>query len=761
VNIGGANYETLESWHTDSYGPPMDGTLYVNPFVIDPTAAPTTFALLPQPENNVRDFWNTGVVTNNSVALSGGTEKSSARLSISNTTINGITPKHRENHQSINLRATTNITSKLSFDAKVNYMHKNADNVPTLGSSTENYVYDLAILGRFVPLGFLKQYYDQTHTRGSFPNVAYNPYYLMNEIKNNGVRDRIVSFVSAKYQFNDWLSLMARSGIDVYSDRRRQFWPVGARYPNAEGRVIDEEYFTKESNSDVLLSAVKNNFFKNFSGSLSIGASITRRNYRSQSWDAQSFKIPGIYDVSNAKTVYPNFSNIKRENQSVYVSGQVGYKNFLFLDLTGRNDWSSTLGQKYYSFFYPSVTGSFVFTDALSIYPSVLSFGKLRASYAEAGNDASPYLTQSGFQFNSASYNGQNSAYASNTISLFDLKNELKKSTEVGIDLRFFQDRITLDATYYKSNTINQIVPVQISSGSGYTTKVVNAGNIENKGIELSLNLNPIRTRSSFRWDITFNYSRNQSKVKELAPGVETYLLYTSYPSNIEARVGQAFGNIVGYGYKRAPDGQIVVGTDGGYMRDDTVRILGNVTPKWIGGLSNTFSYKGFSLSALVDFVQGNQITSSTKYQMVAKGIGAFTTKYREHSEPLPGVIEVDNGSGGKTYEKNTILVDGQTAWAGRAWGDRSEEFVLNGSFIMLREVLLGYTFRPTFIKKTPFTSFRLSLVGRNLWYIEQHMQDMGISPETNLNPSAGATGVEAMSMPTTRSYGFTLNFTF
>ncbi|MEP7258850.1 MAG: hypothetical protein ABI687_10680, partial [Flavitalea sp.] len=607
---------------------------------------------------------------------------------------------------------------------------------------------------------FLRDYYEKTDTRGAFPNVAYNPYYLMNKIKNTGSRDRIVSFVSAKYQFTNWLTLMGRTGIDIYSERRRQMYPVGARYPNTDGRLIDEEYFTKESNSDVLLTASKNNIVKNFNASVSVGASITKRNYRTQSWDAQVFKIPGIFDVSNAKNVYPYYSNVNRENQSVYVTSQIGYKNFAFLDLTGRNDWSSTLGQNNYSFFYPSVNGSLVFTDAFKINSSVLSFGKLRASYAEAGNDASPYLTNSGYSFNSVTYNGQSSALGSNTISLFDLKNELKKSIEFGADLKFFQDRISLDATYYKSNTINQILPIQISSGSGYTTKVVNAGNIENKGIELSLNVNPIRAASGFRWDLTFNYARNRSKVKELAPGVETYLLYSSYPNNIEARVGQAFGNIIGYGYKIAPDGQRIVGTDGGYMRDDTVRILGNVTPKWIGGLSNNFSYKGFSLNVLVDFVQGNQITSATKYQMVAKGIGAFTTSYREHSEPLPGVIEVDNG-GSKTYEKNTITVDGQTAWAGRAWGERGEEFVLNGSYVMLREVLLGYTFQPAFIKKTPFASFRLSLVGRNLWYIEEHMQDMGISPETNLNTSAGATGVEAMSMPTTRSYGFTLNFTF
>ena len=189
---------------------------------------------------------------------------------------------------------------------------------------------------------------------------------------------------------------------------------------------------------------------------------------------------------------------------------------------------------------------------------------------------------------------------------------------------------------------------------------------------------------------------------------------------------------------------------------------MGNVTPKWIGGLNNSFSFKGFSLNFLIDFVQGNQITSDTKYRMVANGTGKFTERYREHSEPLPGVVEVKDANGNVIkYETNTKLVDGQTAWSYRAWGQISEEFVLDGSFVMLREVVLGYSLQPSFLKRTPFKGMRVSLVGRNLWYIEEHMKGMGISPETNLNTKAGATGVEVFSMPTTRSYGLNLNFTF
>jgi hypothetical protein len=576
------------------------------------------------------------------------------------------------------------------------------------------------------------------------------------------VRDRIISFVSAKYQFTSWLNLMARSGIDAYSERRQEKRPVNS--PNGpSGRLVDETYLTKESNSDLLLTASKENLGSNFSGSLSVGASLSKRSYRKQGWEGTDFKVPGIYHISNTRNVIPDYSFVSREIQSVFASGELGFKNYLYLNVTGRNDWSSTLGENDYSFFYPSVSTSFIFTDAFNMHSKVLTLGKVRASYAQAGNDGEAYLTQSGYTLDSTPFNGQSLAYQSNKIALFDLKNELKKSVEFGADLRFFGDRIGMDITYYKSNTENQIVPITVSAASGYTTKIVNAGNIENKGIEITLRATPVQFQNGLTWDLSFNYARNQSTVIELAPGIETFFLNeTSQEGKIEARTGERFGNIVGYKYKRAPDGQIVVAPDGSYMREDAFSILGNVTPKWIGGLNNTVNYRGLSLNFLIDFVQGNEINSDTRYRMVANGTAKFTEQYREHSEPLPGVQEVKDDNGDViSYEPNTVLVDGQTAWSTRAWNQISEEFVMDGSFIMLREVVLGYSLQPSLLEKTPFKSIRLSLVGRNLWYIEEHMQGMGISPETNLNTRAGATGVEVFSLPTTRSYGLNLNLTF
>ncbi len=273
---------------------------------------------------------------------------------------------------------------------------------------------------------------------------------------------------------------------------------------------------------------------------------------------------------------------------------------------------------------------------------------------------------------------------------------------------------------------------------------------------------------------MTFNYSKNHSKVIELAPGIETYLLSSNYPNNVEARPGHPYGDIIGYAFKKSPDGRRIVEASGAYARESEKSVLGNITPDWIGGLNNTLSYKGFSASALVDFVQGGQLSSSTKYQMCAKGTGKFTEEGRRPQDTddagnqlpyvgiLDGVVEVLDAEGNVTgYEENTLAVDGQTYWAARAWGGPTEEFILDASYIMLREVMLTYNFQPAILNKTPLTGIQISLVGRNLWYIEEHMQDMGISPESAPNTSAGAQGIETLSMPTTRTYGLNVKLTF
>ncbi|HOF21848.1 MAG TPA: TonB-dependent receptor, partial [Bacteroidales bacterium] len=477
---------------------------------------------------------------------------------------------------------------------------------------------------------------------------------------------------------------------------------------------------------------------------------------------------------SNCTDIRPYTWLSRKQMQSVFFTGQLAYNNYLFLDVTGRNDWSSALGINNYSFFYPSVSTSFVFTDAFpSLAGNVLTFGKVRASWAQVGNDSDPYLTRNGYASTTTTYAGQPISWMNSTIPLFDLKNELTASWEIGTNLRFLNNRIDFDFTYYDGKTTNQILPISISNSSGYSDVVINAGEIQNKGIEIALNLNPVRTSTGFSWDINANYSRNRSMVVSLAPGIETLVVGGGASATIEARPGQPYGNIVGYPYMRAPDGQKIVDETGSYLFDPQLTVLGNITPDWIGGLNNTFSFKGFSMNVLLDFVQGNEITSVTKYQMEAKGTGKWTVEGRrlrdmdDEGNQLPlvgildGVVEIDDGEGNITYEKNTKAVDGQTYWAMRAWGSISEEFVMDGSYISLREVMLSYSFSPSRLAKTPFAGITLSLIGRNLLYLEEHMMGMGVSPESSPNTSAGWAGTEYFAMPTTRTWGFNVKLTF
>ncbi|VAW21284.1 Outer membrane TonB-dependent transporter, utilization system for glycans and polysaccharides (PUL), SusC family [hydrothermal vent metagenome] len=775
VEINGKLYETLASGA--SWGVPLDGRrTVVDPYVYPGEENTKTLVLLPQPIDNVRNFFETAILNTNTVALSGGTDKTTARLSFGNTWSKGIMPNHRVERKTITLRATSQLTDFLSFDAKVNYVRTDGRQRPNLGSSTENPVRTFASMGRWVPMDFLKEYYEKTGEPGRWPGIYYNPYYVVNELKNKDYRDRLIGLASTTVKFTDWLSLLGRVGIDSYSEVREKTWPVGSlRRAGKYGRVTNNMYINRDFNADAILTANKK-LSNNLSGNLSLGASLLTQRREHLGWDARNFKAPGVYHVSNAQDIRPSAYLWQKEMQSVYFTGQLSYKDYLFFDVTGRNDWSSALGRNNYSFFYPSVSTSFVFTDALELNPDILSFGKVRVSWAQVGNDSDPYLTISGYNSYTTSYTGQSYASASGTIPLFDLKNELSESWEIGTDLRFFKNRLGLDVTYYNGKTTNQILPISISNASGYSNVVINAGEIQNKGLEIFLNATPIKTNSGFRWDLSFNYARNHSTVVELAPGIESYTIAKAAQGSttIEARVGEPYGDIIGYKYKRAPDGQRIVSGDGGYVRESKQSVLGNITPDWIGGLNNSFSYKGFSFNFLLDFVQGGEIYSSTKYEMMRNGTAKFTEEGRrphdmdEQGNQLPyvgvldGVVEITDADGNVTgYEKNTKAVSGMIYWATRGWSRITEECVLDGSYIMLREVMMSYNLNPSLLKKTPIKGLTLTLVGRNLWYIEEHMQGLGISPESAPNTDAAFSGIEVLSMPTTRTFGLNVKLTF
>ena len=778
-------YELMRGQGTDGWGPPMDGRrTIVNPFKYEDEEY-STMVLLPEPKDNVRDFYETGFVNSNTLAISGGDDKSSMRLSLGNVYQTGIVPNHKVTKYNVSLRGSSQVNKWISVDGKFNYIRTDGSQRPNLGSNYGNVNRTFTSLGRFVPMDFLKEYYETTGERGAWPGVMQNPYYVVDALRNNDYRDRMIGYASATVKFTDWLNLMGRVGADLHTEYHKKTWPIGARTSsNRRGRLTTDMLHYRDVNADLLLTANKQ-LSENFSGVLTVGTSLLTQRRDRESMDARDLKAPGVYSVTNAQDLRPTSSLWEKEMQSVYFMGQLAYKNYLFLDVTGRNDWSSALGINEYSFFYPSAGLSFVFSDALNINNNILSFGKARLSWAQVGNDSDPYMTKRGYSSYTTTFLGQGFASKSGTLPLFNLKNELSESWEVGADLRFLQNRVALDVTYYDGHTTNQILPITVSSSSGYSTVIINAGQVSNKGVEVVLNLTPVSMASSFRWDIAFNFAKNTSIVDELAPGIEQYRLADHFPNDVYANPGEPYGNIVGYKTKRSapiegvtvPDdllGRYIINGAGAYQRESSVSTLGNITPDWIGGLNNTFSFKGVALNVLIDFVQGGDITSTTYYYQMRSGTGEFTEEGRRPQDTdddgnqlpyvtaLDGVVEVFDGNDNLVgYEENTKLVDGQTIYAHRCWGGPTDWFVFDGSYINLREIMLSYRFQQSLIDKTPFYGITLSLVGRNLLYLQNNLAEYGVSPEAPPNTSGGSQGLESFSIPTTRTFGFNLKLTF
>jgi TonB-linked SusC/RagA family outer membrane protein len=751
TTINGQQYSTWPSWLVDNWGGKLDGRL----IVIDRWTEAGPLPYTAQPADNLKDFFKTGLTATNTVGLSGGNDGITYRLSLSDLHNTGIIPKTKLERQTVNLRVTANITSKLSMDAKINYIKQEGTNRPQNNSYSENPVTALNLLPRFISMNQLKNYKKADGSMARI-NGGKNPYWIVNELTGHDSRDRIIGYVSAKYKFTNWLSLQARTGTDFYTDVR---YEQKAQLTDGDnGSVSNNQFMVKESNSDVLLTA-NGKLTEKFAGTLSVGANHLKRHQEVTGNYGTNLNVPGLYYIGNTQNVTPREYAYGKEINSAYFTGQIAYNNYLFLDVTGRQDWSSTLGLNNQTFFYPSVGASFVFTDALKVNSNFLNYGKVRLSYAEAGNDASPFLTKAGYDVTSSvTYNGQPFAAIRSDIPLTNLKNELTRSYEFGAEFKFFNNKLGLDFTYYNSSTVNQILPVEISATTGYATRLINAGEIRNSGIEVFLTGTPVKTRN-FSWDVSLNLSNNKSKVISLAPGIATItLMDPGYGASIEARVGEPFGNIVGYRTKRNANGDIWLTAEGKYQRADEREVLGKVQPDFLAGLTNTITYKDLTFSFLIDTRQGGQILSYSKLNQMAKGTGKFT----ENRTNLiaNGVIETTPGH----FEKSTIVIPAQSYYAESGpWSDIGETQVIDADYIALREATIGYNLGALLKKSNVLKTLRLSLVGRNLFYFHRdpEFKLMGISPESAFSASTAAQGYESLNMPTTRSLGVNLSISF
>lgn len=715
-------------------------------------------------DNSFNDFLETGVTLNNSISVNTATDKVAVLGNVSYMNYNGVVPGNRANKLNMSLRTTFNLLDNLSLDVKINYVNQNNKNRPKLTGNPENPVVNYLIMPRSVHYSDLEggadQYGNLKRWTTQENNYIQNPYWTSNYNKNNDSRDRFFGFSSLQYQPLEWLSIRLKSGMDMYWNKEEQRYSAGTPFWNLSetGSYRKADSSFKEMNNEALITARQNEWWgSKFSGNIGAGGNMMYRKTQNTSANAGKLAVPDFHTVNGAATTLTDIKSEKAIN-SIYALAQISYDNWVYLDLTARNDWTSTLNPDSRSFFYPSAGLGWVISDMLRNYnvalPQAISFIKLRASYAEVGNDTDPYSLLETFSV----YNmlGDINAASPSTIrQLYELKSELIKSTELGFDFRFFNDRLGIDFSWYKKSATNQIINLPVSSTTGKKTRIINAGQIDNKGIEIILRGTPVQTRD-FTWDVTLNYARNKNGIKELHPQNKSIILGSTGLVNVTATESGSYGDLYSKTvYKRNEQGKILIDAGGLPITENSTELnLGNYNPKWTGSIANDFKYKNFSLGFLIDIRWGGKIFAGSLSKAAEYGTGEMTLAGRDEWYAGTGGIIADGVHEDGT--PNTTAVNPQAYW--NTVKNISEEFIYSTSAIRLREVTFGYTLPQRFLTKTPISSAKISLVGRNLWLIKNDLP--GIDPESSFS-TGNAQGIEYASMPSFRNIGFNLNVTF
>lgn len=763
------------------------------PFLGGDLNAPVGSIITPTPWlpdiDGVANFFETGRTVTNNVAIVGGNTEGDFRLSYTNLDQTGIVPNTDLKRNTVSFSGGYNLTDKFTARAFVSYIKSNSGNRPSISYGTENIMYLFTSwFPRSVKIDDMKRMWqpglDGLKQFGWNYNYHDNPYLTVYENTNGQELDKIIGNVTLKYEFTKWLNLQLRSATDYSSEIRAYKRGFSTqRFPF--GQYREARVTTEERNSDFLFSADKK-INTDFSLTATFGGNQTNQKSNYNEVNAGQLNIPGIYKITNNRVPVDVSQTVATKKvNSLYSSAQVGYKNYLFLELTGRNDWSSALtlpeelkalGSEKNSFFYSSAALSAIVSDMIQL-PKSIDFAKVRGSVAQVGNDTDPFtFTQA---YNPSTAFGTAQIYGeTDRLANLSLKPEISTAFEIGAELKMFKKRVGLDLTFYSSNTKNQIINIPLSLTSGYSTRSINAGLIKNYGFEAMLNLVPIDGKvNGLKWMVDLNFSTNRSKVVRLSDGLNN-LVMASRSVSIEARVGERMGDMYGIGYARVQNtnpagnfydasgkfvGQMVF--DNGRPIRTTERIkLGNYNPDWLAGINNTFLYKNFKLSFLFDVRVGGEIYSHTQTVGREGGIIIETLEGRadgyDLSKPGNGVI----GKGVKVV--NGQFVPNDIKRTAREWHTAytsgrniAEGVMFDASFAKLRELQIGYNLPQSMLKKGPFKGASISLVGRNLavWSDVPH-----VDPEVmSFTGGTALPGIEHMSIPSSRSFGVNLSLKF
>lgn len=720
--------------------------------------------------DNWKNFYRTGVNNMSSIAISGASDKITYRFGISNIYEKSILPNANNQQQGINMNTTYDILSNLHLTVNANYVFEKAKGRSNLSDGNGNTNASLIHRGNSFDIRWLERGDSGsdwgTSSNGSEllggTNVYFNnPYWLQYRKTNDMDKNRLTGSMNLKYDITDWLYIQGAVQRDGFNLEFKQVQPIGAA-ADPSGWMTEYSRNFSEINLNYLLAFNKE--FRDWSVGATLGGNRQRTiNKQYTPTDGgRPFVVDGLWSVNNLTDRRSSKTYSEYRVNSVYATADLGWKNQIFLNLTGRNDWFSTLSPQNNSFFYPSITLSWVFTDSFKL-PNWFTFGKIRASYASASNGTDPYRNLLLYQLRNYTVNGENVVTQNNNNQYpdYNLSPVRISEYEVGLNMAFLNNRLSFDAAYYVKNTKDDIAVISTSSASGYGSRIMNVGEIRNNGVEFMLNAVPIYN-PNFEWNTTLNIAYNDSKVLYLGEGVSRLQIdgAASRSGNVTVQniVGSSYGELVGYKYLRH-NGQIVY-ENGIPQRETELSSLGNGVYKLTGGWSNSFKYKNISLSFLLDFKVGAKLFSGTNYALYDEGLHKNTLTGRTPDNPRgsivgEGVMLDTNGN----YVPNNVAVDAQTYYSGIVNNNIAEEFVYNANFLKLRELSIGYEFPKMVLNKLKVVKgLNISLVGRNLWTIIKHTDN--IDPEAAYNNSNGQ-GLELNGYPATRSIGFNINAKF
>lgn len=731
--------------------------------------------------DNILSFFRTGVTFTNSIALSNSDEKSDVRLSISDMRNNDIVPSSDMYRTTVMLKGGTKLGDKITVEGRANYTREGVNNRPALSDSPNNIGNSIiGIAPNFNQKWLANGYKDEVGRYNSWNANRWrlNPYWVINEMKNVSHKDRLMGHAQIKYQILPYLSAQVKAGLDFYQFSFKDYAP---KYTDGiEAGRLDETVTTiHENNYEGIIT-----FNKRF-GDLDVtafgGGNIRQYNRHGSLTKGIGQQIPGNESMNNFGVITYTPDDVKKQVNSLFGAVNLGYKDFVYLDATIRNDISSTLNKDNRSYVYPSFSGSLVFSELADFSSIGLSFGKFRASWAKVGGDTDPYMLDQAYNLLSYSVNGMSLGQiaSKDVMPNNNLKPTSTYSYELGLDLRFLNNRINLDFGYFNQITKDQIMNLPISESSGYKSAMINSGEITSKGIEVSLNVIPIQNRD-FEWSSNINLSKISNKIKSLHPEVDMYRQAEARWAGawIYSKVGENYSSIMGKKFQRNENGDVIYNSQGMPTYEEGISVLGTGEYDFTMGINNTFRYKGFTLGVLIDMKFGGDLYSMSSRMAHYNGTSEKTLDGRAewyNSEEARRAANLElkdwTATGGyigkgvvnvgtekePVWETNTIPVDPQRYWQTVA-DNTPEPFIFDASYIKLRELTLSYSVPAKVLAKTPIKALSFTAYGRNLFILNSKLKN--VDPESNYNNGNGQ-GFEYGSLPSRRTYGFGVNLKF